>query len=57
MMKPILYLLEHPDVIAEKVAQQMGMSRQEAAVHMAMWDEISIRTFRVGNHYPKRELH
>ena len=50
MMKPILF--EDSDVIAEKVAQQMGISPEEAAASMKVWDELAVRNFCVGNDIP-----
>jgi len=54
-MKPILF--EDSDVIAEKVAQQMGISPEMAAQHMEMWDKMSIGLFQIGNDFPRKELH
>ncbi|MGZ3689409.1 MAG: hypothetical protein ACXVBW_13995 [Bdellovibrionota bacterium] len=56
-MKPILFFFEDPDEIAEKVAAQMGFTPEEAMDHMERWDEISVQTFRVGNRFPRENLH
>ncbi len=56
-MGPILFLFEDPEVIAVKVAAQMGLTPEAAAEHMECWDRISVATFCVGNDYPRKELH
>jgi hypothetical protein len=53
----MILFLEDPAVIAEKVARQMGLTIEEAIYHMENWDEMSIQTFRVGNSFPRKELH
>lgn len=56
-MRPILFLFEHPEVIAAKVGAQMGLTAEEAIEHMQVWDSISVETFCLGNSYPRQELH
>jgi hypothetical protein len=48
-------VFEEPDVIAERVATQMGWSADEA--RMERWDRIAVETLCIGNDYPRKELH
>jgi hypothetical protein len=56
-MIPNVIFFADVDEVVEKVAAQMGFTPQEAVQHMIRWDMISVETFRVGNDYPRKELH
>jgi hypothetical protein len=56
-MRPVLFLLEDPDKIAERVAAQMGCTTDEARFQMLQCDRFAVATFHVGNEYPREELH
>jgi hypothetical protein len=56
-MNPVLFLFENPDDVAARVAVQMGCSLEEALEKMEYFNLVAIETFRVGNDYPREELH
>jgi hypothetical protein len=55
-MRPVLFLFEDPDVIAERVAVQMGCTVEEAIDLMEAFDRLAVLDFCVGNEIPRSEL-
>lgn len=52
-----MVFLEDPAEIAERVADQMGCSVEEALDHMEAFDRVAVMDFCVGNDIPRSELH
>jgi hypothetical protein len=55
-MRPVVFFFAEPEMIAERVAKQLGCSPDEALVLMEQWDRIAVFEHRAGNDIPLRKL-
>jgi hypothetical protein len=55
-MTPVLFLLENPDDVAERLARQWGCLPEEALRQMEYCDCAAIEAFQPGNDFPKGGL-